>query len=76
MAIGDGPTYILYQFLSSFRGAALCPIGSLQYPSAGASSLEVKCYIFKYRDEGTWTWLSTLSRTGFDTEVCSYLNLS
>ena len=28
------------------------------------------------RDEGTWTWLSILPRTGFDTEVCSYINLS
>ena len=40
------------------------------------SSLEVKYDIFRYRDEGTWPWLSTLLKTGFDTEVCSSLNLS
>ena len=28
------------------------------------------------RDKGTCTWLSTLPRTGFDTEVCSYLDFS
>ena len=30
------------------------PIVSLQYVSAGVSSLEVKYDIFRYRDDGTW----------------------
>ena len=76
VGFGDGPTYILYQFISFLRAAALDPIVSLQQQQAGVSSLEVKYDIFRYRDEGTWTGLNTLPETGFDTEVCSYLNLS
>ena len=50
---------------------------SLCFLSSGCqlefSCLEVKYDIFSYIDEGIWTWLSTLSRTGFVTEVCSYI---
>ena len=49
---------------------------SLQFRVGWVSSLEVKYGIFRYRDEGTWTWLSILPRTGFSNEVCSSLSFS
>ena len=56
-------SWSITSFLSSFKRSGVLP-------------LEVKNDIFRYGDEGTWTWLSTLPRTGFDTDVCNYLSLS
>ena len=65
-----------YISISSFCRTVIS-YGSLSsWQRAGVSSLEVKHDIFKYWDEGTWTWLSTLPRTGFATKVCNYLSLS
>ena len=71
-----GPTYILYQYISSFRGALYHIVFSPIQSGLVFSSFEVKYDIFSHGDEETWTWISTLLRTGFGTKVCSYLNLS
>ena len=62
--------------MSSFHGAHYILSFLSSFERSGVLSLEVKYDIFRYRDEGTWTWLSTLPKTGFDAEVFSYLSLS
>ena len=54
VGLASRPTYILYQYISSFRQHNISYSFLSSLSAAGVSSLEVKYGIFGNGDEGTW----------------------